>query len=165
MVEKKTIQIRELRDKGDLAGLVPGNVVNFGIHKEPALVHAYKNLKEGELFLLSRFEYTGNVGGGIWVIYDHRDNMSVRRGGLDINPFRKEIVFLSDLDIERLLKQGKTYEEIAVMQYGKLEKRLDGLFCYGTNLVLEQAENKGDAEYVNPKKHAEFETVLAGAGM
>jgi hypothetical protein len=155
--------ITELRSKDDLAKLAAGDIVNFGVWGEPALVYPYEGLKDGELFLLSRLSWTGGVENGIWTIFDNADIFTVENGYIHSNPFSKGVI--SDTAYENYKAQGLNDDQIHEKAYGPIQRTADGLFRHGIGLVLDEFILPKDQQYVMPEKHAEFERALSGAGL
>jgi hypothetical protein len=133
---RETLQIKKLSCKRDLARLVAGDVVLFGVWEEPALCYDYPGLKKEELFLISRLEVTG-IPGGIGVIFDNIDNLNVRGG--------------------YLIREN--------LRTGDLPKTRDGLFHYGARMIAPRETAEGTKEFENPEIYYLFDKALNEAGL
>jgi len=136
-MEEKQIQIKPMDAQEDLDTIVAGDIINFGIYEEHALAYDYEGLMEGEVFLISRGEYTC-PDNTIMAILGHKDNLTVENDYVRVN---------------------------SSILFKKFPKTLGGLFHYGVNLIMNRAEEPEDKEYFKPERYKRFDKALKGVGL
>lgn len=152
----------ELENKGDLASLIPGDIIKLGFDEEKCLVYPYAGVGANELFCLSRLKMSGIVKGGINVIYNLVDDFDVRDGCFWYRSSKDVKVRISDAWYEQTRKRSKDDREIGRVIYGEPGRTSDGLFAYGIRSVVKEPVDLDKDWYVlNPKKYAEFDEALA----